>query len=520
MKAMNNSGNNLLFGKFEILETLKKDEFSGVYIANHHYLGKKIILKTLDTINLNDATIQERFKREAKILAQLDHPNIIKVLDFGTEGSRLYISFEFFESKNLREYIRDQQPDNQTKKNLLIQLLRGLNYAHGNNIIHRDLKPENILVNKSNNLKIADFGLASAANDSAVTKKSSILGTPSYMSPEQIIGGEVSFQSDLFALGIVIYEMYTSVNPFVKSDINATINFILNYTEDSLDGIKLLPEDIKEAVAKLLQKSKIKRTKKCSDVLTQLNVSEESFTEFRVASGKFSSIRKRLILYAILIVFLGAVSLVYYINYYSNNSKQLREDIKGYDTLTTYKGNTILPDEVSPVIKEQRKDEKVKEDLQMEEELKKSENIKPDEIVNIDLNINCSPWATIYIDGQKVDLTPLNKTLPLKEGTREISLVHPEYPEYKTRISVKKDQVISLRVNLDDIFASISFQVLPWGEVFIDGKSYGETPIKRKIHLSEGNYRVIVKNPDFPEYSETISLKKGQDFTLMHNFRK
>jgi len=95
----------ILFDKFEIINCLKKDGQAGVYVANHIFLGKKILLKTLNTEGLADQTILERFKREAKILAQLDHPNLIKVLDFGTYNNFFYISFEYFESKNLREII-------------------------------------------------------------------------------------------------------------------------------------------------------------------------------------------------------------------------------------------------------------------------------------------------------------------------------------------------------------------------------------------------------------------------------
>ena len=93
---MSNSGEKLLFGKFEIIQTIKKDEFANVYSAQHHYLGKRIIVKTLDTNNLSDQTVKERFKREAKILAHLDHTNIIRVLGFGSEQNQLYISFEVF----------------------------------------------------------------------------------------------------------------------------------------------------------------------------------------------------------------------------------------------------------------------------------------------------------------------------------------------------------------------------------------------------------------------------------------
>ena len=224
-----NNASNILFDRFEIIDTLKKDQHTSVYLANHVYLGKKIILKTLSALELPDQTFLDRFKREAKILARLDHPNLIKVLDFGTAGDNFYISFEYFEGKNLRKIIKENNLSNEQKIYLSVQLFKALSIAHQNGVVHRDIKPENILVNTKLELKIADFGLAFVRDDLFLTHKSSIVGTPGYMSPEQIRGQELTPQTDLFSSGIVIYELFTGKNPFIGKDINDTINNILNF---------------------------------------------------------------------------------------------------------------------------------------------------------------------------------------------------------------------------------------------------------------------------------------------------
>ncbi len=266
----------ILFGRFEIIDTLKKDQHTTVYLANHIYLGKKIILKTLSADELPDKTFLDRFKREAKILAQLDHQNVIKVLDFGTAGNNFYISFEYFDSSNLRKVIKDNKLSDDDKINLCIQLFKALDAAHQIGIIHRDIKPENILVNKKLELKIADFGLALVRDDIILTHKSSIVGTPGYMSPEQIRGEELTPQTDLFSSGIVIYELFTGINPLIGKDINETINNILNFKiEKEFKDLTSLPINVQNALQELMRKNFSKRTKSALEALNFFTVEQE-----------------------------------------------------------------------------------------------------------------------------------------------------------------------------------------------------------------------------------------------------
>lgn len=256
---MPNTLTEILYDKFEIIHTIKKDVYTSVYLANHIYLGKKIILKTLNTDELADKTILVRFKREAKILAQLDHPNLIKVLDFGMYKNNFYISFEYFESKNLRNVIKQNNYTPEQKRSLVIRLMKALNAAHQNHIIHRDIKPENLLVNQRLELKIADFGLALMQEETKLTLQSTVVGTPGYMSPEQIRGEELSSQSDLFSAGIVALELFTQENPFLGKDINETINRILTFNESDIKAkVSHLPEDIQLMLTGLLRKIRTK----------------------------------------------------------------------------------------------------------------------------------------------------------------------------------------------------------------------------------------------------------------------
>src|SRR4030042_6041930 len=266
----------ILFNKFEIIECFKKDEHTGVYLANHIYLSKKIILKVLNTATIPEPIIIERFKREAKLLARLNHPNIINVLDFGTYKDFFYISFEYFKGNSLRTILKKNKLSESQKTLLLIQALNALSYAHNNGIIHRDIKPENIFINDANELKIGDFGLAFEMSENFVTGKDTIFGTPCYMSPEQVQGKRITQQSDLFSLGIVTYELFTGSNPFLGKDINETINNIISYDEKNLfSGLSALSEQIQELIKGMLRKNVQSRIKSANEALIFLDIHQE-----------------------------------------------------------------------------------------------------------------------------------------------------------------------------------------------------------------------------------------------------
>ncbi|MEL6821276.1 MAG: serine/threonine-protein kinase, partial [Calditrichota bacterium] len=264
-----------MFDKFEPISCLKKDDYSSVYLANHVFLNKKIILKTLDTSNLPDNSVLHRFQREAKILARLEHPHIIRVLDFGMHEKHFYISFEYFESQNLRQAMREKAIPAEKLRDLIRQLFSGLEFAHQHAVVHRDIKPENVLVDEDGCLKIADFGLALLLNEDTMTHKSTIVGTPGYMSPEQIRGEELTLQSDLFSAGLLVYELFEGKNPLVGGDVGKTINAILKVNPERLiEEATALPDDIQDICLHLLQRDKRKRPENASSILQQLSTGE------------------------------------------------------------------------------------------------------------------------------------------------------------------------------------------------------------------------------------------------------
>lgn len=513
-----NDSNKILFDKFDVIKVLKKDQHAAVYLAHHIYLDKKIILKVLNTNTIGDKVIIKRFKREAKILAQLDSENIIKVLDFGMFKEFFYISFEYFPSSNLREVINENKLSSEQKEKLVVQLFEGLRIAHENNIIHRDIKPENILVNELLELKIGDFGLAEAANDSFATSQYSLVGTPSYMSPEQINGKLLTIKSDYFSAGIVVLELFTKSNPFLGKDINESINLITKFDESKTSfNLSGVPDKIKIVINNLLKKNSKDRYKNGEEISKSLGIT------IRVNKTSNSSERKKLKLYRnviFLLSFAGFITLTsVFLFFPSNDSKKIE---------TQNSKNRIKKREVIDQINSDSNIEKY-DKFEIVENKKESKmgNLSSNKIGNNgiklaeqkgELFVECIPWAEIYIDNSKVETTPLKKNIELLEGKYQLILRHPEYPEFVDSIEISKKKVTSFKVNLNTLFGYLDCKVFPWGNIYVDNIYKGETPLLKPIILEPKKHSVEIRNPQFETMKSIITITKGDTFRLVQNY--
>ena len=208
-------------GRYKIKGVLGKGAMGLVYDGLDPTLDRRVAIKTIITKNLDEATAKHyamRFKREVRAVAKVNHANIVQVYDFGTEGDLNYIVMEYIEGKELKDAFDSKQRfDLQTIFRMMGELLEALHFAHQAGVIHRDIKPANVMVDAKGHVKLADFGVARVNDPDAEGEKTrvgAIIGTPSYMSPEQTQGQAIDHRTDLFSAGILFYQLLTGQKPF------------------------------------------------------------------------------------------------------------------------------------------------------------------------------------------------------------------------------------------------------------------------------------------------------------------
>ncbi len=242
-------------GHYRIVEKIGAGGMGEVYLAEDTKLGRKVALKFLPSYLCRDEECLARFKREAQAVAKLDHPNIVPVHEVAEHQGRPYFVMAAIEGQSLKELVSAKELPVERILELGIQICEGLQAAHDKGIIHRDIKPSNILIDARGRVRIVDFGLASIGGSEQLTKTGSTLGTIGYMSPEQVLGQETDHRSDLFSLGVVLYELITKQNPFKRDSEAATLKSVSEDTPHPLARYRAgVPDGLQNIVDKALEK--------------------------------------------------------------------------------------------------------------------------------------------------------------------------------------------------------------------------------------------------------------------------
>ena len=257
-------------GRYQVIERIGRGAMGVVYRARDEAMGRDVALKVLTADLEDDPDIRTRFAREAQAAASLSHPNIITIFDVGEDDDRFFIVMELLRGRTLKDFLK--QPEGvriERKVDLMMQMCAGLGAAHKASVFHRDMKPGNIFVRADGILKILDFGVARLAS-SSMTASGFIVGTPDYMSPEQVRGADIDARSDIFSLGGVFYFMLAGRKPFPASDLPTLFRQIQNDDAPALNA-DVLPE-LTGIVMKALSKEPDARYRTCQELSADLAV--------------------------------------------------------------------------------------------------------------------------------------------------------------------------------------------------------------------------------------------------------
>ena len=245
----------LIAGRYELQELVGHGGMSSVYKAHDTLLERNVALKILHEQYNADDDFVERFKREARSVAQLQHPNIVTVIDRGEEDHRQYIVFEYIDGENLKELVvRKGRLDVREALEIALDVARGLAFAHQHGLVHRDVKPQNVLLN-DDRAKVTDFGIARSLDVDGMTQTGTVLGTSNYIAPEQASGQRVDAHTDVYALGVVLYELLAGEVPFPgESFVAVAMKHVHEPPPNLLDARRDVPLRVAAAVDRALEK--------------------------------------------------------------------------------------------------------------------------------------------------------------------------------------------------------------------------------------------------------------------------
>ncbi|MCJ7704361.1 MAG: protein kinase [Desulfobacterales bacterium] len=381
------------YGRYEIIEELGKGSMGVVYRAYDPQIDRPVALKVLREDRMTSEAFVQRFLKEAKAIGRLSHPNIVTVYDAGEDQGTIYIAMELLEGSSLNRVAEGNRLTLKEAVHLGIQIAETLDYAHRKGIVHRDVKPSNIIHQSNGQIKITDFGIAHIEDPSASvqTQAGEILGTPAYMSPEQVLSRPVDGRSDLFSLGIILYELCTGRRPFGGENMAALFHAI---TQDNPpEPTKINPaisQELSQIILKCLRKIPDDRFEAGHALARALS---ESLGEKELLPQKESK-RKILFLPLVILLALALGGLSYYF---------------------------ILPRVTKPPAVEK---------------------------VSLgSLKVESQPLgAQVFVDGAFKGKTPLTLGLPV--GKHEVRLTLPEHHDWEAQVQLKEEGETPLLVRL------------------------------------------------------------------------
>ncbi|HET9114084.1 MAG TPA: serine/threonine-protein kinase [Burkholderiales bacterium] len=494
-------------GRYEILSELGQGAMGVVYKAIDPLIERTVAIKTisLDLSTEELAKFEERFYREAKSAGRLNHPNIVTIYDVGKTDNVAYMAMEFLEGRLLKDVLDAHTPLRIDEiVDIGAKIAGGLAYAHEHGIVHRDVKPANIMLVRGNSVKIMDFGIAQMPNG-ARTLAGTAWGSPKYMAPEQVVGNKVDNRSDIFALGVILYEMLTGESPFDGDNINTILYRIVHEMPVPPRSLApRVPEVFNGIIAKALAKQPDQRYQDAQEFASALRNYNSVPFSYPVAAAVTESPVPKTVEASWSGIGDTTLSLdPEIVDIFSGNPVDtLRADVRyPYATTSALNKNRLAllaliafgiimvfilyGKNTLPAF---RPDFLTKSGRAIQAFF--SERMP---VISVRHAVT-TPVTTPVAPVQTAVTLPAENNIWSNAGV-------PQAEHAKTRTAI------------------LNFAVFPWGEIFIDGKFAGITPPIKRLKIPAGEHKIEISNLNFPRYSKIVVLKPGSHRYIRHTFQ-
>jgi tRNA A-37 threonylcarbamoyl transferase component Bud32 len=514
------------YGRYQIIKELGGGSMGVVYLAHDPQIGRDAALKVFRQDRVTNQALLERFRREAKAIGLLSHPNIVTVYDVGEDHGTIFIVMEFVEGKALSELIDEKRLTREETVDLGIQVAEALDYAHEKGIVHRDIKPSNIIVQPDGQVKITDFGIA-RLEDPAMTKYTQpgeVLGTPAYMSPEQALGDEVDRRTDLFSLGIILYELIVGRRPFGGKTLASVLTAIVQ--EEPPEPSTFVPDlqqEFSQIITKCLKKRPDERYHTGKQLAEALRTLESKEPPKAVTPS--ASVEKRkwpffLMAFILMVAVVGGIVYLY-MKRPSELSVMVQSEPEGAQVYVdeALKGETPLP------LKLERGAYRVRiiktgyhsweEEISLEKGRTEPLIITLAPILAILPLETSPPGARVYVDGDYKGETgdvPLKLELPL--GAHQVRVMKDGHRTWEDRVELSEEKAYPLKVvALPRELATLQIESSPSSaDVYVGDIRRGKTPISLEFPL--GDYRIRLMKEGFGPWENVVKLREQRQYPL------
>ena len=476
----------ILAGRYYIIEELGRGGMGRVYKVFDREIKEKVALKLLRPEIAADEKMTERFRNELKFARKIIHKNICRMYDFNKEDETMYITMEYVSGEDLKSSVTRMGPLSAGKTIFVAkQICEGLAEAHKLDVVHRDLKPQNIMIDRAGNIRIMDFGIARSIQAKGITATGMMIGTPEYMAPEQVEGKEIDQRTDIYSLGIILFELLTGIVPFEG---DTPISVAIKHLNEKVPEPKTInpgiPEDMNKVVLKCLEKDRKKRYINVEELLSELEkmekgapitdrivpdkmptpASETSFFSY-YAGGK--SMIKKIFIPVLIVIAIAVLGIVIW--KFLLQSKQ---------------SEASLPPPLPP---------------------SQEGKLTVDSIPSV---------AAVYIDGIRRGSTPLTASFP--PGKYRLRIEKSGYQEKMEEIEISAEQTVEKKYALNRLVAKtqpvrqydLKISPIPSpAKIFINDEFVANYPFSRKYQ--RGRYRIRIENEGYETVKEEIELRSN-----------